>query len=60
VKKFAIFVQNDKYGSKIMECDPPKEALGNGQVVTMQAQKIQRLQHRQEYAHVNNKVKSKY
>ena len=30
VKKFAIFVQHDKYGSKIMECDPPKEATGNG------------------------------
>jgi hypothetical protein len=28
-KRFAILVQDDKYGSKILECDPPKEVLGN-------------------------------
>jgi len=29
VKRFAILVQNDKYGSKILECDPPKDVTGN-------------------------------
>lgn len=31
VKKFAILVVNDKYGSKIMECEPPKAVIGNNQ-----------------------------
>jgi hypothetical protein len=44
-------VQNDKYGSKILECDPPKEVTGNGQ----QVDKMQRLQERQVYSKKNRK-----
>ncbi len=51
VKRFAILVQNDKYGSKILECDPPKEVTGNGQ----QVDKMQRLQERQVYSKKNRK-----
>lgn len=29
VKRFAILVVNDKLGSKILECDPPKDVQGN-------------------------------
>jgi hypothetical protein len=48
VKRFAILVQDDQYGSKILECDPPKDVLGNGQDVgaSMANQKMQRLQQR--------------
>lgn len=31
VKRFGILVVNDHYGSKILECDPPKEVMGNSQ-----------------------------
>jgi hypothetical protein len=49
VKRFAILVQDDKYGSKILECDPPKEVSGNNQGqaggigASMANQKMQRL-----------------
>jgi len=29
VKKFAILVVHHEFGSKIMECDPPKDVIGN-------------------------------
>lgn len=56
VKKFAILVVHHEFGSKIMECDPPKDVLGNNQVTAgdtlssaanMQSMKMQRLQDRQ-------------
>jgi len=34
VKKFAILVQHDSYGSKILECDPPKGVTGNDQPIS--------------------------
>lgn len=34
VKKFAILVVNTEYGSKIMECDPPKDVIGNNQAAS--------------------------
>ena len=33
VQKFAILVHHDKHGSKILECNPPKNVQGNAQSV---------------------------
>lgn len=60
VKKFAILVVHHEFGSKIMECDPPKDVIGNNQgqpsdgdvmpaAANMQSMKMQRLQDRQTY-----------
>jgi len=61
VKRFGILVQHDKYGSKILECDPPKEVTGNNQSVSggavgLASQKMQRLQERQSYAQSKRKM----
>jgi hypothetical protein len=58
VKRFAILVVHDEFGSKIMECDPPKDVQGNSQAVAghgqpggfnMMEQKMNRLMDRQSY-----------
>lgn len=33
VKRFAILIVHDKYGSKILEAEPPKQVMGNNQGV---------------------------
>ena len=48
VTRFAILVQNDQYGSKILECAPPKGVTGTG-AESFVGQKQARLENRQNY-----------
>jgi hypothetical protein len=45
-KKFAILVQSDKYGSKIVESKPPNGSGDSQEGGVMQAAKMDRLQNR--------------